>query len=239
MNVPADLCRAAAAPYRAGGRYALHFARGKLGGDPAFAALLRLGLIPDDARVLDIGCGQALLASWLHTAAARHTAGDWPSGWPPPPRPGTYHGIERMARDVARAEAALAGLGPRVRIECADMRTAAFPACDVVVILDVLHYVDFEAQAAVLDRVRTALAPHGTLLLRVGDAGAGLPFRLSLWVDHVVTRLHGHRLGRLYCRPLADWQALLAAHGFAVRAVPMSSGTPFANVLLIADRTGD
>ena len=58
----------AAAPYRASGRFAYHFARGKLGGDPVFAGLLLHGLIPHQVRILDIGCGQGLLASWLHAA---------------------------------------------------------------------------------------------------------------------------------------------------------------------------
>ena len=50
------------------------------------------------------------------------------------------------------------------------MRTAVLPACDLVVILDVLHYVDPAAQAGVLRRVLDALAPGGRLLLRIGDA---------------------------------------------------------------------
>ena len=33
--------------------------------------------------------------------------------------------------------------------------------------LDVLHYVDYRSQASVFDRVTEALAPGGTLLLRV------------------------------------------------------------------------
>ena len=74
------------------------------------------------------------------------------------------------------------------------------------------------------------------LLLRIGDADAGLPFRISNWVDHVVTFARGHRLGELYCRPLAVWIAHLEALGFTVEARPMSEGTPFANVMLVARR---
>ena len=52
-----------------------------------------------------------------------------------------------------------------------DMRSAALPPCDLVVILDVLHYVDKAAQRALLQRVYDALRPSGgRLLLRVGDA---------------------------------------------------------------------
>jgi SAM-dependent methyltransferase len=65
----------ASAPYRSAGRFAWYFARGKLNGDPAFLGLLERGLIPDDARILDLGCGQGLLAAWLLEVRALFDAG--------------------------------------------------------------------------------------------------------------------------------------------------------------------
>lgn len=233
--MPAVLLEQATAPYRPIGKFAWHFARGKLGGDPAFAGLLQRGLIPAHARLLDIGCGQGLLAALLGSLTGHSPAEQaWPAGWAPPPAGVHVRGIELMPRDVARAQQALAALGERARFVQGDMCTTDFGQADVAVILDVLHYVGYEAQRDVLRRVRDALAPGGTLLLRVGDAAAGLPFRISNWVDAVVTFVRGHRLSRLYCRPLADWQHLLQELGFAVEAVPMHDGTPFANILLVA-----
>ena len=222
----------AATPYRSAGRFAWHFARGKLGGDPVFAGLLEHGLIPDRARVLDIGCGQGLLASWLLSAQAMHAAGDWPAHWPAAPAPRALHGIELMPKDVERARRAL---GRAAVFTAADMCKADFGSVDAVVVLDVLHYVDIPAQDDVLRRIRDALAPRGVLVLRVGDAGGGWPFRFSVWVDHVVTFVRGHRNSRLHCRTLADWKAALAGLGFSVRSLPMNKGTPFANILLVAE----
>ena len=227
----ARLVDAAAAPYRAAGRFAWHFARGKLGGDPAFAALLERGLIPDGGRLLDLGCGQGLLASWLLAAQALQAAGNWPAGWPAPPRPERIDGVELMPRDVARARAAL---GAAATFAAGDIRTADYGRADTVVILDVLHYIPPAGQDAVLRRVRAALSPGGTLLLRVGDAGGGWGFRWSNWVDHAVMFARGHGYVRLHCRRLSDWTLALAALGFRVESIPMSQGTPFANVLLVA-----
>lgn len=75
----------ASAPYRAAGRFAWHFARGKLAFDPVFPALLSLGLVPDQARILDLGCGQGLLLALLTAARDRFESGGWPADWPPPP----------------------------------------------------------------------------------------------------------------------------------------------------------
>ena len=215
------LVEAAAAPYRAAGPFAYHFARGKLRGDPAFRHFLEARLVPEDARILDLGCGQGLLAALLRASGT--------------PRVASYRGIELMAKDVARAHRAL---GESCGVVQGDLRAAPYGAADAIVILDVLHYMPPADQDAVLSRVRDALSPSGTLLLRVGDAAAGLPFRLSNWVDWTVAFVRGHGSTRFHCRSVAQWSRALQALGFTVRAEPMSRGTPFANVLLVARAPG-
>lgn len=230
-----ELLVRASAPYRGAGRFAWHFARGKLGMDPVFRHLLGAGLIAPGARVLDIGCGQGLLASLLRASGDMAQASAWPGCWPPAPAGTRVTGIELMPRDVQRARAAL-GDAPDARFVCGDMRSAEFPASDAVVILDVLHYVPHAEQDAVLRRVHDALVPGGRLLLRVGDAGARRGFAISQWVDRLVTRVRGHAVPPTYGRPLAGWIAQLQALGLRVDPRPMSAGTPFANVLLVALR---
>ena len=232
----AALLDAACAPYRSAGRWAWHWARGKLGRDPVFRGLLERGDLPPHGRVLDIGCGQGLLASLLQACADAAAAGRWPAAWPAAPVASAYTGIELMAKDAARARAALHGLPLQPTFITADMCRAPLPECDVVVILDVLHYVDHAAQDALLQRVAAAVRPtQGRLLLRVGDADDRRAFAVSQWVDRVVTTARGHRVAPTFGRPLAAWVAALEGQGYAVRTVPMSRGTPFANVLLVAD----
>ena len=88
-----------------------------------------------------------------------------------------------------------------------------------------------EAQAAT---VNTVQAVSVLLLLRVADAAPTLRFRYTLAVDRVVNALRGRGWARLHSRPAAAWRAELESLGFSVEAVPMSAGTPFANVLLAA-----
>lgn len=224
------LVAAAAAPYRAAGRFAWHFAQGKLAGDPVFSGLLRRGLIPDGAHLLDLGCGQGLLAAWLLAAHAEHAAGRWPLGWPPPPRLAAYRGVELLPAEADRARAALGG---SASIATGDMRTADLGAPDTVVILDVLHFILHGEQADLLARIHSALPPDGLLLLRAGNAQGGLEFAISQWVDRLVAFFRGHGWIRFYCRGVHEWEALLRDLGFSVEHLRMDQGTPFANTLFI------
>jgi SAM-dependent methyltransferase len=230
----AGLLDAASEPYRSAGRFAYYFARGKLRADPVYRAILELGLLLGRARVLDLGCGQGLLAAWLGAATRCYENGRWPQSWPPAPQTQSTRGIELMARDVERARCAL---GSASEVSQADIRDAAFGVADAVVILDVLHYMPPQAQIEVLQRVRAALPARGLLLLRVGDAAAGLRFRYGQWSDKLVMLLRGHSIVAQHCRSVAQWRALLRDCGFDSEVKPMSQGTPFANVLLIAHAT--
>ncbi len=228
------MAQAAADRYRAAGRFAVGFANGKLTRDPAFEHILADGLLRDARRILDLGCGQGLLAALLVEARRLQASGGWPARWAPAPAADArVRGIELMPSDVERGRRAL---GSDTDLELGDIAKTEFGSVDAVVILDVLHYLPYDAQDDVLRRVRRALDGGGRLLLRVGDADGGLGFRISQWVDHTVTFCRGHRLSRLYCRPVSQWSEALRGLGFTLTTPrPLSEGTPFANVLLIAD----
>jgi SAM-dependent methyltransferase len=234
MHVHPALIDRASEPYRNAGLFAYNFARGKLGGDPVFRAVLERGLLVGRGHILDLGCGQGLLAAWLRAAQLCYQSGAWPQGWPPAPTPRSTRGIELMYRDVDRAHAAL---GPACEISQGDIRNVEFGSTDAIVILDVLHYMTKEEQIQVLRRVRAALPARGLLLMRIGDAAGGLRFRYSQWVDKLVMLLRGHASVATHCRSAAQWRALLLECGFEVQATPMSEGTRFANVLLIGHAT--
>lgn len=228
----------AAARFRAAGRSPYYFARGKLGGDPVFAALLRDGRLKDGAHIVDVGCGLGILAALLAASesCAARSASDWPPAWAPAPQRWTLRGFDLRRDAIAAGQRALADVGDRVTLSVDDVRQVVLPECDVVVMLDVLHYIDPAAQTRLLTNTYAVLASAGTLLLRVGDAAPNWRFRVTSAADWWVTFARQRAWPRFYCRPLAGWIALLEGIGFSVVAQPMSQGTPFANVLLIATK---
>ncbi len=102
----------ASCPFRGGGHFAYHYARGKLSSDGIFREILKRGLFTAQGRYLDLGCGQGSLFAWLLAARQLAEAGNWPKDWPAAPQPAQLHGIELMQRDVDRAAKAFAFFGP-------------------------------------------------------------------------------------------------------------------------------
>lgn len=225
------LIDAASKPYLAAGRYAYYFVRGKLRHDPVFIALLRSKRFPDRARVLDLGCGHAILASLMLAARARHEAGHWPAGWAAPPSGLQWHGIEW---ERAAAQRARITLGNRVTIRTADLRHAPLPEADIVVLIDVLHYLEPDAQVSLLERVAQSLRGGGQLILRVADVSAGWRFYLGKTADRVGSVLTARTMPRHYHRPIDEWLRLLDSLGFSPSVEPASAGKSFANVLVWA-----
>lgn len=231
-----ELVEAAALSYRRSGRYAWHFAKGKLGGDPVFRFLLRTPVLPSAGRLLDLGCGQGVLMALLRSAAARHAEGAWPADWPPPPRNLDLQGVELGFR---RARTAQAALGDGATVVRGDIREVPLPRSTAIVILDVLLYLGRDDQARVLARCAEALEPGGVLVLREADAGAGVRFSVTRWAERAACMSRGQWRQPLLYRPAPEWAALLEGLGFTVAMTPMSSGTPFGNVLFVARRRAD
>lgn len=228
-----NLIDAASRPYLAAGRYAYYFARTKLTHDPVFLSLLRSGRIPDRARILDLGCGHAVLASLLLAAHKKLEDGLWPVDWKRPPSGLQLHGIESWRAAARRAQITL---GERASILLADLRDASLPDADVVVLIDVLHYLAPDDQVALLRRVSHCLRGGGVLILRVADTHAGWRFRAGVAADMLGSLMTAGVLLPQHHRPIASWMNLLDELGFAPSMEPLNKEKSFANVLLWAAR---
>ncbi len=227
------LVETAARPYVGSGMRHWEFVRAKLLWDPVFLGTLQAGLLPSGGRLLDIGTGRGILLSLLVAAQRQHAAEEWPDGWPPPPTALPLVGIE-----LRRGHAAVAAraLGEHAQIDRADALGHVLPSCRSATLLDVLHYLPREDQERLLARVRDALAPDGTLLLREADAGGGALFVVTRMSERLMSILRGRPRQTLCYRSAHDWRELLEELGFEVELRPMSGSLPFRNVLLVGRR---
>jgi SAM-dependent methyltransferase len=160
--------------------------------------------------------------------------GVWPSGWPSPPLNPALHGIE-LDDDVAQW--GRIALGRRVRIETGDISAAVLPPADIVILLDVLHYLDANDQLRVLEKAARSLPRGGRLLMRVADASAGPVFHLTRLMDRLGTLTRFGRQGhwpRVTFRPAAEWISILRQLNFRVEIDAFDGRRWNANVVLHA-----
>jgi len=192
------------------------YARGKLGSDPVAMQLLELGRERALGHVVDVGAGRGQMGIMLLEAglATKVTGFDWDEG------------------KVADANAAAKGL--EATFTRGDVREHPIPACDTLLLLDVLHYLTDVQQEALVRRA--AAAAGRTLVVRELDPDRGWR-SFTTRVQEAVTTSFGYNVGeRVRVRPIADVVRPLEEAGFTVRVVPSWGSTPFANVAVIATR---
>lgn len=207
-----------ARPYLGAGFHHWEFVRSKLRHDPVYFALLDRGLLPESGRLVDVGCGRGILLALL--AASRSPRSD----------------LELVGVDTSRHAIRVARAGVPARVELTVVDAGAYhpPRAAAIVLLDVLHYLPFEAQERLLRRAAAALEPAGRLLIREADRSPTWRFRLTAAAERARAMLRGHLGQRFEFRSLGELEGALRYLGLEVESVPMDEGTPFRNVLLVA-----
>lgn len=176
-------------------------------------------LLPDEGRILDIGCGFGLFAAYFgQTQPARRIVG-----------------VDPNARRVATAQRVCDRLGLDHAFLAGDARDVTLEGSfDGAYVLDVMHHVPAADQLPLLERLRDVLAPRGVLVLKdiTTEPHFGLKFtelmdRAMVGWDEPLTYRH-HR----------EWGEMLASLGFHVRMVRVPDVLPYPHVVIAATKQG-
>jgi SAM-dependent methyltransferase len=142
----------------------------------------------------------------------------------------TLAGFDHDEHKVALARAAF----PEASFSTESAETYAFPAADTILFIDVLHYLDSDAQDGVLERAASSLRPDGRLILReVEDARRGSA--LTRLFERIGLALGINRGQKIAFRPLSAIVERLAQLGFECERRDASRGTPLSNALVVAN----
>lgn len=177
-------------------------------------------LLPDEGRILDIGCGFGLFAAYFaQTQPARRIVG-----------------VDPDVRRVRTAERVAKRLGLQGQtFHAGDARDAAFEGpFDAAYVLDVMHHIPVEDQMPLLQRLHDVLAPRGVLVMKdiTTEPRFGLKFteildRVMVGWDEPLCYRH-HR----------EWGEMLTSLGFHVRMVRVPDVLPYPHVVIKATKAG-
>jgi 2-polyprenyl-3-methyl-5-hydroxy-6-metoxy-1,4-benzoquinol methylase len=145
-------------------------------------------------------------------------------------------GVDWDDAKVTLATRAAEGLA--ARFERADVRSADGERADTVLLVDVLHYMSEPEQDALLAHAADRVRPGGRLIARDASTGYGFRSWLTLAAERIGTAMRINRGERVLFRDIArNVVPQLEARGFACTIDPCWSGTPFANVIVVATRS--
>ena len=116
-----------------------------------------------------------------------------------------------------------------------DLHASPLPACDVITLVDVLHYYEADRQEALLKRCRAALRPGGRLLIREGDGARRGGARWTRFVETWATRMGWNRGPAVRFRPISELRTALVELGFRVDEDEVAGRFHPGNVLLVAE----
>ena len=217
LNTPDVVRRKVARLYRYQGKFVEQFVYWKMRMDPVFLALDRI--VPREAKVLDLGCGYGLMSHWLSCFTDQRR----------------FCGID-YDEDKIRVARRTATDHPRIFFEHGDILEAPLPECDVVLLIDVLHYWEPAKQQAILAKVHAALRPGGVLVFREAAGGAGSGQERVAWWEKLATRLgHNQTKEGLHFQTRESYEAALKKAGFNGWE-EISGGGRDSNFLLVARR---
>jgi 2-polyprenyl-3-methyl-5-hydroxy-6-metoxy-1,4-benzoquinol methylase len=184
---------------------------------PKLLSVLDL-LLPEEGRILDIGCGFGLFAAYFaQTQRTRQIVG-----------------VDPDTRRTKMAERTFAKLGLEGHEFIAgDARDANVEGpFDAVYILDVMHHIPRADQVPLLKRLHDLLAPRGVLVIKdiTTEPWVGLKFTELLdramvgWNEPLAYRHH------------REWGEILRELGFKVRIVRVPDVLPYPHVVIAATK---
>jgi uncharacterized protein (DUF2062 family)/SAM-dependent methyltransferase len=225
-----ELVESAADRYLGQSLLAWEYGRSKLFRDPIYKTLVCDGVMPSGGTLVDVGCGQGLMLALL--VAAVDTPEDaWPAGRPAPPRFDRLVGIELRPKVARLAREALDG---RAEITGEDANDASLPQFDVALIIDVLHMMPAAKQVELIERLKTRLAPNGSILIREADASAGWRYAIVRTVNWIQAARQGNWRAPFHFRDRDGWLTLTKQCGLVAHVVEQEGVGRLGNVLFLA-----
>jgi 2-polyprenyl-3-methyl-5-hydroxy-6-metoxy-1,4-benzoquinol methylase len=187
---------------------------------PKLLSVLDL-LLPEEGRILDIGCGFGLFAAYFaQTQRGRRIVGVDPDGRR------TQMAAHTFDRLGLEGHEFIAGDARDTQVE---------GSFDAAYVLDVMHHIPRDDQEALLRRMHGLLAPHGVLVVKDITTEPWFGLKFTEYLDRAMVGWNEP----LHYRHHREWGELLRELGFKVRVVRVPDVLPYPHVVIAATKSGD
>jgi len=197
-------------------RWLSGYVAGKMAWDPVFP-MARREIVMRNRPVIDIGCGIGLLGISMRAAGITNR----------------YRGTDIVPWKVNKGKDAVRYYGfEEVGFDVVDALSTRIPPGATVCMFDVLHYLDPDAQVAMLGRLADAAESGSLVLLRTGLRGTGWRYVFT-FIEELWTRATGWiRGGAINFPSRESIESFFAGRGLRIDITPLWGRTPFASYLV-------
>ena len=171
-------------------------------------------ILPEEGVVIDLGCGEGLLANYLALASQKRK----------------IVGFEIAPERLERAKKGI----KNTTFKVGDIINLTYPKGDAYLLFHVLHHLPSKsAQEKVLEKISQKLKPGSKLIIVEVYVEPSIKY-LAAWIaDHfLVPWVFEKRFyTRAYFRKRENWLRLLKSIGYDVKVTMAVKGRPFPNII--------
>ncbi len=151
--------------------------------------------LPEEAKILDLGCGEGMFSNSLARALPK----------------AEIHGIDLNEEKIKQAVSCKL---KNAAFQAGNAKDFAFKNADAIIFNDVLHHNSYEEQKVLLTHATNLLKEGGLLILKEVDRKDRIDKFLTASTDRLL-----YPKDQLNFRDLEDWKALLATRHFEISKV--------------------
>jgi len=173
-------------------------------------------LTPKNAKVVDLGCGDGLLANYLALSSTKRK----------------IYGIDINKDRISRAQKGI----KNTKFETGDILKIKKIKPDVLVMAHVLHHLPTKnKQLALLKNISNQLKKNKQLIILEIDKKPALKYLFTYITDAIIVPvLFEKKLFDLnfHYRSSSEWKKILTSLGFDIKTKSIHKGMPFSHVLI-------